>query len=316
MLEDLFTGTTGAWVGLTIAIAVLLVIDLMVLRGRGGEMTTRQAAITSVVWVAISLAFAGVLFALGTSEQAEAYIAGYFVEKSLSLDNVFVFLIVFGAFAIPTAHRARLLTYGILLALVLRLVFILAGAAALKEASWLSIPFGLFLGWTGWKLWKERHGHGSEEDLVEGVRKRLKVADGDHGDRFTTKVAGKRVLTAAGATLVSIAIVDIIFAVDSVPAILAITTDTFVVFAANAFALLGLRPLFFLVADLVERLYYLKAALAVLLIFIAIKMLLSEVVGKIGPSYSLGGVALILGTGVVASLIRQRRIDRAPTAGV
>ncbi len=316
MLEDLFTGTTGAWVGLVLAIAVLLFFDLLILRGRGGEMTTRQAAVTSVVWVAISLVFAGVLFALGTREQAEAYLAGYIVEKSLSLDNVFVFLIVFGAFAIPEIRRARLLTYGILLALVLRLFFILAGAAALKEASWLSIPFGLFLLWTGWKLWQDRHGEGSEEKLVEGVRARLRVADGDFGDRLSTKIDGKRVLTAAGATLVAIAIVDIIFAVDSVPAILAITTDTYVVFAANAFALLGLRPLFFLVADLVERLYYLKAALAILLVFIAAKMLLSEVVGKIGPVYSLSGVVLILGTGVIASLVRDRRRRRSSTTTV
>ncbi|MBJ7469913.1 MAG: TerC/Alx family metal homeostasis membrane protein [Solirubrobacteraceae bacterium] len=313
MLEDLFSGTTGAWVGLVIAIAVLLFIDLAVLRGRGGQMTTRQAAITSVVWVAISLVFAGVLFTLGTREQGEAYLAGYIVEKSLSLDNVFVFLIVFGAFAIPEIQRARLLTYGIVLALVLRLLFILAGAAALNEASWLSIPFGLFLLWTGWKLWQDRHGEGSEEKLVEGVRERLRVADGDFGGRLTTKVGGKRMLTAAGATLVAIAIVDIIFAVDSVPAILAITTDTYVVFAANAFALLGLRPLFFLVADLVERLYYLKAALAILLVFIAGKMLLSEFIGKIGPVYSLSGVLLILGTGVIASLVRDRRLRAAKT---
>lgn len=316
MLEDLFSGTTGAWVGLAIAIAVLLFFDLLILRGRGGQMTTRQAAITSVVWVAISLAFAGILFVFGTQEQAGAYLAGYIVEKSLSLDNVFVFLIVFGAFAVPELQRARLLTYGILLALVLRLVFILAGAAALNEASWLSIPFGLFLLWTGWKLWQDRHGEGSEEKLVEGVRARLRVADGDFGGKLTTKVAGKRVLTAAGATLVAIAIVDIIFAVDSVPAILAITTDTYVVFAANAFALLGLRPLFFLVADLVERLYYLKAALAILLVFIAGKMLLSEVVGKIGPVYSLSGVVLILGTGVIASLVRDRRLRAASTTTV
>ena len=306
-MPDFLTGTTGAWIGLSAAIAILLILDLAVLRGRGGQMNTRQAAVTSVVWVAISLIFGVVLLVLGTQEQAEAYLAGYVVEKSLSLDNVFVFLVVFNAFAIPEINRARLLTYGIVLALFLRLIFILVGAAALEQASWLSIPFGLFLAWTGWKLWKERHGHGGEEKLVEGVRGKLRVADGDHGQSLTVKVGGKRALTAAGATLVAIAIVDIIFAVDSVPAILAITTDTFVVFAANAFALLGLRPLFFLVADLVERLYYLKAALALLLIFIAIKMGLSEVIGKVPAEYSLLGVLLILGGGVVASLVRDRR---------
>lgn len=311
-MPDFLTSTTGAWIGLILAIAVLLVLDLAVLRGRGGTMSTKAAAITSAVWIGISLAFAGVLAVLGTTDQAGAFLAGYFVEKSLSLDNVFVFLIVFNAFAITEIYRAKLLTYGILAALVLRLAFILVGATALHHASWLALPFALLLAWTGWKLWASRHDHGGEEQLVDGLRNRLNVAEGDHGDRLLTTLVTegrrKRMLTAAGATLVVIAVVDIIFAVDSVPAILAITTDTFVVFAANAFALLGLRPLFFLVADLVQRLYYLKAALAILLLFIAAKMAASELVGKVGPAYSLAGVALILGTGVVASLLRQRRI--------
>ncbi len=316
LASTLFSGQTGAWVGLAVAIAVLLVIDLAVLRGRGGEMTTRQAAITSVVWVTISLVFAVVLAFFGERGQASAYLAGYVVEKSLSLDNVFVFLIVFSAFAIPAKQRARLLTYGILLALVLRLIFILAGAAALERWSWVSIPLAAILVWTGWKLWKGRHDHGGEEQMVAGIRRRLKVADNDHSEHFTTRVNGKRVLTAAGATLVSIAIVDIVFAVDSVPAILGITTDTYVVFAANAFALLGLRPLFFLVADLMNRLYYLKAALAVLLVFIGGKMVYSELLGeKVAAEYSLLGVGLILGGGVIASLLRTRRLAAQGDAG-
>lgn len=299
-------GTT-AWLGLFAGIAVLLVIDLLVLKGRGGAMSTKAATVTSIVWVAIALSFGGILLALGTKEQASSYFAGYVVEKSLSLDNVFVFLVVLDAFVIAAHHRARLLTYGIVMALVLRLLFIVAGAAALKEAGWLSIPFALILLWTGIRLWRSRHDHGGEAELVEGVRKRLSVAEGDHGGALTTKVLGKRRLTAAGAALVAIAVVDIIFAVDSVPAILAITTDTYVVFAANAFALLGLRPLFFLVAHLVERLYYLKPALAILLIFIAAKMGASEFIGKVPPQWSLLGIAVILGTGVVASLVRDRR---------
>jgi tellurite resistance protein TerC len=275
------------WIALVLALIALLALDLVAVRGR--EMTTRTASIWSAIWVAISLVFAAVLYVLGDAGQAESYLAGYLVEKSLSLDNVFVFLLVFQAFAVAESDRARLLTYGIVGALVLRAVFIVLGAAALEHASWLAFPFALLLAWTGWRLWRGRHEHGAEEQLVERVRGRL---------------GG---LSAGAAALAAIAVVDVIFAVDSVPAILAITTDTFVVFAANAFALLGLRPLFFLVADLVERLYYLKAALAVLLMFIALKMALGEIVGKVGPAVSLGGVALILGTGVIASLVRQRR---------
>ncbi|MFT4034880.1 MAG: TerC/Alx family metal homeostasis membrane protein [Patulibacter sp.] len=296
-----------AWGALTGAIMLLLTIDLLVLRGRGGTMSNRAAAITSLVWIALSLLFAAMLAMLGTTEQASAFLAGYVVEKSLSLDNVFVFLVVLDAFAIAEATRARVLTYGIVLALGLRLIFIVIGATALHHAAWLSIPFGLLLLWTGVRLWRSRHDHDGEAELVEGVRRRLRVAEGDHGDRLTVRVAGRRALTATGAAFLALAIVDLLFAVDSVPAILAITTDTFVVFAANAFALLGLRPLFFLVAHLVERLYYLKAALALLLIFIAVKMGLSEFAGKLPPHYSLLGVGTILTIGVVASLLRDRR---------
>jgi tellurite resistance protein TerC len=275
------------WILLTAAIVVLLAIDLLAARGR--EMGLRAAAVASVVWVAISLAFFGVLLAFGDGEDATAYLAGYLVEKSLSLDNVFVFLLVFTAFGIQPAERHRLLTYGIVGALVLRLVFIVVGAAVLSAFSWMNFVFAAFLVWTGWRMFKHRNDHDSEQALVDRLR-----------DRFPD-------LRPAAGALAAIAVVDLIFAIDSVPAILAITTDSFVVFAANAFALLGLRPLFFLVAELVERLRYLKTALAALLVFIGGKMALAQVIGKIGPEISLPVIAAILGTGVVASLAADRR---------
>jgi len=274
------------WAVLAAVIAVLLIIDLVFVRGRGGEMTARQAAVASVAWVAISLGFFAVLLGAGESEDASAFLAGYLVEKSLSLDNVFVFLLVFTAFGVPVAERHRLLTYGILGALVMRAVFIVAGAAVLKQFGWVSFVFAALLLWTAWRMFSHRHDHDGENELVEKLQ---------------------RWLPAAAAPLLAIAVVDLIFAIDSVPAILAITDDAFIVFAANAFALLGLRPLFFLVADLVERLYYLKTALAALLAFIAVKMAAGEFVGKIGPEISLPVIAAILGVGVVASLLRERR---------
>jgi tellurite resistance protein TerC len=278
----------GPWIALIAAIVVLLAIDLLVVRGR--EMTLRAAAIASVVWVGVSLAFFGVLLAFGSGEDAGAYLAGYLVEKSLSLDNVFVFLLVFSAFGVPVAERHRLLTYGIAGALVLRALFIVAGAAILHTFGWVSFIFAALLAWTAWRMFVHRHDHEGEDKLVGRLRARLP--------------------SASLAALVAIAVVDVIFAIDSVPAILAITDDTFIVFAANAFALLGLRPLFFLVADLVDRLYYLKTALAALLGFIAIKMALGEIVGKIGPEISLPVIAAILGAGTVASLLRERRYSR------
>jgi predicted tellurium resistance membrane protein TerC len=278
---------------LTGALVVLLAVDLLIARGR--KMTLRAAGIASAVWVAIALAFFGVLLVVGESGDAQAFLAGYLVEKSLSLDNVFVFLLVFGAFAVAEEERHRLLSYGIVLALVLRGVFIVVGAAALSAFGWLSFVFAAFLIWTGWRLFRHRHDHRSEEALVGRLREKLP---------FSPKWAA----------LAGIALVDILFAVDSVPAILAITNDTFIVFAANAFALLGLRPLFFLVADLVERLYYLKTALAALLIFIGAKLAAAEFVGKVGPEISLPVIAAILGTGVLASLWRDRQSpSKAPT---
>ena len=280
------------WLALGAGTLVLLVVDLAIARGR--EMSTRAAAIASAAWIAVSFAFAGLLLAFGTGEQAGAFVAGYLVEKSLSLDNVFVFLLVFGAFGIPAADRHRLLSYGILGALVLRGVFIVAGAAALERFGWLNLVFAALLLATAVKLFRHRHDSGGETALVERLRARLP-------------------LSGAAAALAALIAVDVVFAIDSVPAILAITSDTYVVFAANAFALLGLRPLFFLVSDLVERLYYLKAALAALLAFIGLKMAAAEWVGKIGPEYSLPAIALILGAGVVASLVRDRRRPGQPS---
>ncbi len=288
------TASPIAWLALIGAVVVMLAVDLFVVGRRGGEMSLRFASLASVFWVAVSFVFAGVLLVFGEQAAAADYVAGYLVEKSLSLDNVFVFLLVFGAFGVAEAERHKLLTYGIAGALVMRGVFIVVGAAALEHFSWIAFLFAALLVYTGYKMFRHRHDHDSETELVEKIQKRLPGAK------------------AGGAALAAIAIVDVIFAVDSVPAILAITPVAFIVFAANAFALLGLRPLFFLVAELVDRLYYLKTALSVLLIAIGLKMAAGELFGKIGPEYSLPGIALILGTGVVASLVRERR--RAPAA--
>mgnify|MGYP000268177924 CR=1 FL=1 len=306
-MSEPLSSSTGAWVALVVAIGVLLAVDLLLVRGRGGEMSPRQAALASVVWIALSLLFFAVLVAYGQREAASAYLAGYLVEKSLSLDNVFVFLLVFSAFAVPPGERHRLLTCGIVGALVLRAVFIVAGAALLNEFGWVAFLFAALLLWTAWRIFAHRHDHESEDRLVERLGVWLPIARERGLPGLTARERGRRVLTTAGAALIAIAIVDLIFAIDSVPAILAITDDAYIVFAANAFALLGLRPLFFLVAELVERLYYLKTALAALLAFIGVKMALGEIVGKIGPEISLPVITAILATGAAASLLRERR---------
>ena len=267
-------------------------------------MSLRLAAVASVCWVTLALGFFVLLLVVADPAQAKAFLAGYLVEKSLSLDNVFVFLLIFSAFAVPVGERHRLLTYGIVGALVLRAIFIVAGAAALSTFGWLSFVFAAILIWTGWRMWRHRHDHNGEQQLVARLAERLPISTEPPDGRLARREAGRRVLTATGAALAAIIVADLLFAVDSVPAILAITADTFIVFAANAFALLGLRPLFFLVADLVERLYYLKTALAVLLVFIGAKLAAAQFVGKIGPEISLPVIAAILAAGVIASLLR------------
>jgi tellurite resistance protein TerC len=282
------------WIVLIGALAVLLAFDLWLARreSRGPGMSVRTATLHSIGWLAIALGFgAGMLVAFG-GQDAGLYFAGFLVEKSLSLDNVFVFLLILTSFGIPDAERHRLLTWGIVAALVLRGVFIAVGATALHHASWVSYIFAALLIWTGWRMYRHRHDSTGETAFVEKLKARLPN------------------LSVGAAAVAALVIADIVFAIDSVPSILAITDDAFIVFAANAFALLGLAPLFFLVSDLVERLYYLKTALAALLVLIGIKMAAGELWGKLGPEISLPAIALVLGTGVVASLLRDRRLAR------
>jgi tellurite resistance protein TerC len=284
------------WIALIGALAILLAFDLwLARRERHTSMSVRTATLQSIGWVVVALTFGGVMLALLGGRESGLYFAGYLVEKSLSLDNVFVFLLILTSFGIPDADRHRLLTWGIVAALVLRGLFIVVGATALHHASWIAYIFAALLIWTGWRMFRHRHDSEGETAFVERLKERL---------------AG-RVGVAALAALV---IADIVFAIDSVPSILAITDDPFIVFAANAFALLGLAPLFFLVADLVERLYYLKTALAALLVLIGIKMAAGELWGKLGPEISLPAIAAVLGAGVVASLVRDRRLARGEPA--
>jgi tellurite resistance protein TerC len=293
---DTAKGTVSVmkWILLIAALVLLLAFDLWLARRetRGAGMSVRKAALQSAGWLAVALAFGAVMLMALSGREAGLYYAGFLVEKSLSLDNVFVFLLILTSFGIPEAQRHRLLTWGIVAALVLRGAFIAIGATALHHASWISYLFAVLLVWTGWRMYQHRHDSSGETAFVEKLKARL---------------PGMSVGAAAVAALV---IADIVFAIDSVPSILAITDDAFVVFAANAFALLGLAPLFFLVADLVERLYYLKTALAALLVLIGFKMAAGELWGKLGPEISLPAIALVLGTGVIASLLRDRRLER------
>ena len=281
-----------AWGALLAFLAVMIVVDLKVGSAQR-QMTVRTAALWSGIWIALAAAFGAGLWLLEGAGAGEAYFAGYVMEKALSLDNVFVFTLIFAALAVPREEQPRVLLWGILIALVLRGIFILAGAEALETYSWVAWPFAALLAWTGWRILRSGDEHDEGGKIVERVQKRFPG------------------LQPAVAALLAVALADVIFAVDSVPAILAITTDTFIVFAANAFALLGLRALFFLVAGAVARFAYLQLGLGVLLIGIAGKLAYGEATGeKVATSLTLGSIVAVLTIAIGASVLKERR---APT---
>ena len=278
-----------AWGGLLLFLALMIVVDLKVGSARR-QMDLRTAAIWSGIWIAFAVSFGLGLAVVSGSQPASAYFAGYAMEKALSLDNVFVFTLIFAALAVPREEQPRILLWGILIALGLRTVFIFAGAEALESYGWVAWPFAALLAWTGWRILRSGGGHEEGEKIVARVRRRFPG------------------LAPATAALLAVALADVLFAVDSVPAILAITTDTFIVFSANAFALLGLRALFFLVAGAVARFAYLQLGLGVLLIGIAAKLAYGELTGeKIPTALTLGAIVALLAVSVGASLVAERR---------
>ncbi len=278
-----------AWIGLLAFLVAMIVVDLRVGSARK-HMTVRVAAIWSGIWISFAVAFGVGLFVFGSTEAGETYFAGYVMEKALSLDNVFVFTLIFSALAVPRDEQPRVLLWGILIALVLRAIFIFAGAEALETYSWVAWPFAALLAWTGWRILRSGDEHDEGAKIVERVRRRFPG------------------MKPAVAALAAVALADVIFAVDSVPAILAITTDTYIVFSANAFALLGLRALFFLVAGAVARFAYLQLGLGVLLIGIAGKLVYGELTGeKVPTALTLAAIVGVLVVAIGASLLRERR---------
>ena len=278
-----------AWASLLAFLVAMIVVDLRVGSAQK-HMTVRTAAVWSAIWVALSVLFGIAVFVFGDAEAGEAFFAGYVMEKALSLDNVFVFTLIFSALAVPRDEQPRVLLYGILIALVLRAIFIFAGAEALQTYSWVAWPFAALLAYTGWKILRSGDEHDEGAKIVERVRRRFPA------------------MQPAVAALAAVALADVIFAVDSVPAILAITTDTFIVFSANAFALLGLRALFFLVAGAVARFAYLQLGLGVLLIGIAAKLVYGEVTGeKVPTALTLGAIVGVVAVAIGASLLKERR---------
>ena len=314
-------GTWWMWAGFFAIVLVMLAIDLFLVGGgKQHRVSFREAATWSVIWIAVSMLFAGALWwhLDGTAgreianEKTLQYVTGYLIEKSLAVDNVFVWLMLFSFFAIPLELQKRVLILGVLGAIVLRTVMIFAGVWLIAKFHWILYVFGAFLLITGIKMWwfADEKPDLATNPVIRWIRAHMKVTDELHGERFFVmkEEAGKwlRYATPLFLVLVLVEITDLIFAVDSIPAIFAITTDPFIVLTSNVFAILGLRAMYFLLADMADRFALLKYGLAMVLMFIGAKMLLIDLY-KIPVLFSLGVVAAIIFTSIVLSLRQNAR---------
>jgi tellurite resistance protein TerC len=294
-------------IGVVAFILVMLAIDLLVFQKDPHEVRMREAVAWSCFWVACGLLFAVVVWITMGSKPAGEYLAGYLIEKSLSVDNIFVFALVLSYFSVPPRLQHRVLFYGVLGALVMRAAFILLGATLLEEFAWTIYVFGAFLVFTGIRM--ARHGdvevHPDKNPVLRLMRRVIPMAPDYHGDKFFVRQGVRRYATPLLAVLLVVETTDLVFAVDSIPAIFAVTKDTFLVFTSNAFAILGLRALYFVLAGAMGRFVHLKTGLAAVLVFVGIKMLLSETY-HIPIGISLAFIALILTVSIVASLRSTR----------
>jgi tellurite resistance protein TerC len=294
---------TWAWIAFVAFILAMLCIDLFLHRDHHA-VTVKEAAIWSMVWVAMGTSFGGVIWWLEGSTLATEYITGYLIEKSLSVDNIFVFALIFSYFAVPLKYQHNVLFWGIFGALVFRAIFIFAGIALLEQFHWTIYVFGGFLIATGIRMFfhQDEDIHPEKNPVLKALRRFAPISNNYDEARFLTVENGRRMVTPLLAVLVVVETTDIVFAVDSIPAILAITQDQFLVFSSNAFAILGLRALYFLLAGVMDRFIYLKAGLATVLVYVGVKMLLGGIHIKIPTVLSLGVIALTLTVAIVVSL--------------
>jgi tellurite resistance protein TerC len=307
--------TATAWVATIAVIIVLLGVDLAVGALRPHAVGFAEATAWSVFYIAVALAFGVVVGLVAGWDIGGQYFAGYLVEKSLSVDNLFVFVVIMSTFAVPAEYQQKALTFGIVMALVMRAIFIAVGAALLQLFSFMFLVFGVLLIWTAVQLYRHRDQDPEVEDnaLVRVTRRVLPTTTEYQQGRLVARVGGRRVVTPLFIVLVAIGSTDLLFALDSIPAVFGVTDEPYLVFAANAFALLGLRALFFLVQGLLDRLVYLSTGLAIVLAFIGVKLILhwghtlSDAVPEIPTLTSLVVIVAILAVTTVASLVRSRR---------
>ncbi|HLO34372.1 MAG TPA: TerC family protein [Anaerolineales bacterium] len=315
----MFEGTIWLWIGFNLFVLLMLALDLGVFHRHAHKVSIKEATLWSLIWIAMAMVFNLGLYLFwekvapgsdySNSEAALAFFTGYLIEKSLSVDNIFVFVLIFTFFAVPAAYQHRILFWGILGALIMRGVLIAVGAVLLKEFHWIIYVFGVFLIFTGIRMaiHRDEEIHPEQNPVVKVLRKIMPVTENYEDDKFFLRRAGKLMATPLLLVLLIVESTDLVFAVDSIPAIFAVTNDPFIVYTSNVFAILGLRSLYFLLAGVIDKFHYLKLGLSVVLAFVGTKMLIVDLY-KIPVVLSLAVIAGILTIAVVASLWRTQRL--------
>ena len=288
-------------------VLAMLLVDLFLHRSHN-EIKFKEAAIWSSIWVACGLGVGGVIWSQYGSEYGLQYLSGYVIEKSLAIDNVFVWGLLFAAFAVPKRYQHRVLFLGVVGALVMRSIMIIGGSAAIKEFSWILYIFGAFLIYTGFKMFIQRNEHFNldKSKVYQWLRAKLRMTDSIEDESFTKRINGVRYFTPLFLVLIMVEFMDLVFAVDSIPAIFAVTDEPFLVFASNALAILGLRSMYFLIADLMDKFKYLKEGLSVILVWVGAKMIISHALFKIPTWLSLAVIIAVLAISIIASF---RKVD-------
>lgn len=295
------------WIGFNLFVLLMLALDLGVFNRKAHVVSVKEALTWSGVWICLSLIFNGLIYHWFGEAKAVEFFTGYVIEKSLSVDNIFVFVLVFRYFQIPSIYQHKILFWGILGALVMRVIFIFAGVALIEKFHWTIYLFGAFLIYTGYKMFTEQDKKIEPEKnpVIKFFRRVMPVTSDLRGDKFFVSENGKKYATPLFLVLILIETTDLIFAVDSIPAILAVTQDRFIVYTSNVFAILGLRSLYFALAHVIHRFIYLSTGLAVILVFVGLKMVLVDVI-KIPTYVSLIVIAVIITASIVLSLIKTR----------
>ncbi|GJF32873.1 tellurium resistance protein TerC [Kitasatospora sp. NE20-6] len=310
----------GLWIGTIGVLIALIVADFFIGGRKPHEVSIKEAGIWTVVWVVLAVLFGGFLWWHSGATPAGEFYAGYITEKSLSVDNLFVFILIMGKFAVPRIYQQRVLMFGVIIALVLRAVFIAGGAALVSTFSWVFYIFGAFLIWTAWKLIQDARSDEDEEfeenRLLKSIERHFPATDVYHGTKLFIRENGRRLMTPMLIVMIAIGTTDVLFALDSIPAIFGLTQDPYIVFTANAFALMGLRQLYFLIGGLLKKLIYLSYGLSVILGFIGVKLVLHALhesgvhVPEIGIPLSLGFIVVVLAVTTVASLMVSRKQEQ------